>query len=100
MILPFLIRPEAEQDLKDIYRWYEDQIEGLGREFLLCVDAALERMKRNPHAFAVVYHAVRRVLIRRFPYGILYRVEDNRIVVLAVFHARRSPKTWAKRVLK
>jgi plasmid stabilization system protein ParE len=50
-----------------------------------------------PEAHAKVYHDVRRVLVRRFPYSIYYRFRADRIVVLAVFHNKRDPKVWKAR---
>lgn len=86
------IRPEAEHDLKEAYAWYEAQIPGLGADFLLHVDAQLKSLQRSPLQNPVVHQEVRRCLIRRFPYSIFYIVEDERVVVLAVFHAKRDPK--------
>ncbi len=91
------IRSEAEQDLKEAYAWYETQMPGLGADFLLHVDAQLKSIHRYPLQNPVVHQEVRRCLIRRFPYGIFYIVEDKRIVVLAVFHAKRDPKSWQTR---
>jgi len=91
------IRPEAEQDMRETYAWYETQMPGLGANFLLHVDAQLRSLQRNPSQYPVVHREVRRCLVRRFPYGIFYLVEDKRIVVLAVFHAKRDPKSWQTR---
>ncbi|NJL41758.1 MAG: type II toxin-antitoxin system RelE/ParE family toxin [Leptolyngbyaceae cyanobacterium SM1_4_3] len=50
-----------------------------------------------PEAYEVVFENVRRAVVRKFPYLILYKVEPNRVVVLAVFHSKRDPKTWQDR---
>ena len=92
-----VFRPEAREDLADAYRWYEDKRVGLGDEFLLVVDAAIEQVRRAPDEHSVVHRDVRRVLTRRFPYGLFYVIEVERIVVLAVFHGRRDPKSVRKR---
>lgn len=88
------IRPEAEQDMREAHAWYEKQMPGLGANFLLHVDAQLRSIQRAPLQNPVVQQEVRRCLVRRFPYGIFYMVEPKRIVVLAVFHAKRDPKAW------
>jgi plasmid stabilization system protein ParE len=88
-----VFRPEARADLESAYRWYEDRRRGLGEELLLVVDAAIEQIRRAPEAYPVVHRDVRRVLTRRFPYGVFYLVESRRIVVLAVFHGRRDPES-------
>jgi len=92
-----IIRPEAEQDMQGAFGWYEDRVSGLGREFLRCVDAAIAQINRAPAIHPVVYQDIRRVLTRRFPFGIFYIVVGQRIIVLAVLHTRRDPSLWQKR---
>jgi len=93
----FIIRPEAEVELAEAFDWYEQQVPGLGSEFLLSVDASFNAILRNPHQYPVVHKAVRRALTRRFPYEVLFVSEDEYIVVLSVFHAKRNPKHWQER---
>jgi plasmid stabilization system protein ParE len=97
MTLPLIIREEAEADLADAKKWYEQQRAGLGDEFILCVDAAFERIRRMPEVHLILHKGVRRGLVRRFPYGIFYRVEEDYISVLAVMHNRRDPQRWQSR---
>lgn len=92
-----IIRPEAETDLAEAFVWYEERVPGLGSDFLLSVDAALASVQRNPEMYPVMYKNVQRCLIRRFPYGIFYIIEKGEIVVLAVLHAKRDPRTWRER---
>jgi toxin ParE1/3/4 len=92
-----IIRPDAERDLAEAYSWYEAQVPGLGSDFLLSIDAALSSIQRTPEMYPIVYKNVRRALVRRFPYGMFYVVEEVRIVVLGILHARRDPKTWQDR---
>jgi len=98
MTYGIIVRPEAEQDLREAAQWYEEKLEGLGREFLVCIDAALSLIKRNPKLYPQIYKNVRRMLIRRFPFGIFYIVEEAQIAVLAIFHASRAPKKWQERI--
>jgi toxin ParE1/3/4 len=68
---PLIVRCEAEADLSAAYQWYEQQVRGLGAEFLLCVDAVMASIERNPQLYPVVHRGViRRSLTRRFPYGV------------------------------
>ena len=92
-----IIRPEAEQDIREAYSWYETQMSGLGANFLLRIDAALSSVQRNPRQYPLIHQGVRRCLVRRFPYGILFLVEEKQIIVLAVFHAKRDPRSWQER---
>ena len=97
MKLALIIRPEAERDLAEAHGWYESKIPGLGSDFLLCVDATLYSLQRTPEIYPIVHKNVRRALIRRFPYGVFYLVEKDRIVIIGVLHARRDPRTWRHR---
>lgn len=92
-----LIRPVAETEIEDAMNWYEKQRIGLGSDFLLCLEEGLVKIERTPEMFPVVYKNIRRLLIKRFPYGIFYICEKNLISVLAVFHASRNPLTWEQR---
>jgi plasmid stabilization system protein ParE len=92
------IRIEAEQDLSEAYHYYQDCRDGLGDEFLLCIEATLATITRQPSLYASVHRNVHRALIHRFPFGVFYFVEDDHIIVVAVMHMRRSPQFWHKRV--
>jgi plasmid stabilization system protein ParE len=98
MTYQLAIEPEAEADLDEAYRWYENQRSGLGGEFIACVDAAFERICETPELHAVVYKHVRQALIRRFPYVICYVFEEPWVSVVAVFHGHRDPAIWKLRV--
>ena len=93
-----IVRPEAEAEMAGAFDWYEDRSPGLGSEFLLCVDAVLSSIQRNPQQFPRVHRIVRRALTRRFPYEVFFVEDDDRVVVLSVFHAKRNPKIWKKRI--
>ena len=92
-----IVRPEAEADIGDAYKWYESQRKGLGESFLLCIEESLARISRKPSIYRLVHENVRRILIHRFPFGIFFVEEDDRVVIIAVLHARRNPKAWKKR---
>jgi plasmid stabilization system protein ParE len=98
MSVPFIITPEAEQDLTDGRDWYERQKDGLGIEFVLAVGAVFERLQANPRMHQIVRKDVRRAVVKRFPYVVFYRALADRTEVIAVHDARRDPKRWQKRV--
>ena len=92
-----IIRPEAEYDLKETFSWYEDKRKGLGHVFLLQVDAGLRFIERNPEIHPAEYKETRKHLIKRFPYKIIYLIEKQTIIILAVIHTKRSPRLIKKR---
>jgi toxin ParE1/3/4 len=98
--MPYIltIRKEAEADLSEAFQYYEDCRLGLGNDFLLCVDAALSLIERNPNQYRVIHKEIRRTFIERFPFGIFYVLKGTDIIVLAVFHARKKPSKWQSRL--
>ena len=93
-----IVRPEAEDDLKEAFYWYEDKRTGLGYDFLLQVDAGINFIYRNPEIHLIEYKGTRKHLIKRFPYKIIYLVEEEKIIILAVLHGKRRPDLIKKRI--
>ena len=98
MTYSVIVRPEAEREIQEAFDWYEERSEGLGTEFLRTADACLSGVQRSPEAYQVVHAGVRRALLRKFPYALFYLVRDDKIIVLACFHIKRSPADWQRRV--
>jgi plasmid stabilization system protein ParE len=86
-----IVQPEAETDLKEAFRWYQAQRQGLGQEFLDEASRALSRIAEQPLRHALVHGEARRALLRRFPYVVLYVARDESVFVLAVLHQHRDP---------
>jgi|SRR3990172_9177168 len=97
MTLEVRLRPEAEQDLADAAIWYDEQLPGLGRQFLDEMLVAFSSIAETPLMYPIIHRNTRRTLIHRFPFGVYYRVENSIIVVLAVMHGSRDPHRWKVR---
>ena len=67
-----IFAPEAERDIAEAYSWYEGRRVGLGEEFLSCVEASIQKIRRDPNLYPVIYKEYRRTLVRRFPYVVFY----------------------------
>lgn len=93
-----IVRPEAEDDLKEAFSWYEDKRAGLGYDFLLQVEAGLKFIERNPEIHPSEYKGTKKHFIKRFPYKIIYLLEETKVIVLAVIHGKRSPELIKKRI--
>lgn len=94
MKLPIVWMPEAAADLRHARSWYDDIRPELGERFAVAVDKTIEAIAEHPLQFPVVHRGRRRAGVRRFPYGIFFEIQPERIVVIACFHAKRNPKRW------
>jgi plasmid stabilization system protein ParE len=93
----FLVKAKADADMRAAKRWYDDQRPGLGDEFIEEVLRAFEVIQRNPLAAPIRCRGTRRIAVKRFPYGVFYRLGGNQIRVVAVYHDKREPKGWKSR---
>lgn len=91
-----MVQP-AEQEMSDAAAYYELQVSGLGRDFLAKIASAVADIAEAPERWPVVRMNVRRRLVHRFPYGLLYRIDVAEVVVLAVSHLHRHPTYWVGR---
>jgi plasmid stabilization system protein ParE len=98
MSYKLVIRAEAETEIDEAFRWYEERRSGLGKDFVLRVDACLSIIRKKPYSWPVQYKQVRRALLHRFPYGVHYFVVEDAIIVIAVFHSKRNPAIWQNRI--
>lgn len=91
------VRKQAQADIDEAARWYESQRPGLGGEFLDEILSAFSLLSEHPEAAPEVHRSTRRTLIKRFPFGIFYRVIGPHVVVMAVMHSSRDPRGWQER---
>lgn len=85
---------EAVDEVEAVARWYAERSSTAAIAFSDEIDAAESAIVRLPEAWPSFDHGTRRYLLRRFPYSVVYRVEPDRIVIVAVAHARRRPGYW------
>ena len=97
MTLPVVWIPEANEDLLEAQAWYSSIRPALGERFARAVEATVESLAEHPLQFPLVHRSIRRAGVRRFPYGILFEVQEHRIVVIACFHGKRNPTRWQVR---
>lgn len=92
-----LLLRAARADLRRAARFYEEEADGLGADFLTEVGRSLAMLEENSELGAPLRAGARKLLVRRFPYLIIYRTEAERVLVLAVGHQRRHPQSWLGR---
>jgi len=83
-----------------LVEYYNHEVPGLGKDFVAEIRAALERIRHFPKGWHPLTENVRRCRLRRFPYGLIYAVLDQEIVIVAVAHLHRRPDYWRKRLGK
>jgi plasmid stabilization system protein ParE len=91
-----IIRKRAENHLEEAYNYYELQRPALGAEFLLSVEVALNQIQKSPLIFPQRHNEIRCAFVPRFPYGIFYLSDNDKIIVFACFHLSRNPRNWHK----
>ncbi|MBI5235255.1 MAG: type II toxin-antitoxin system RelE/ParE family toxin [Deltaproteobacteria bacterium] len=98
MKVSFLKAAQIEVDAA--VAWYGSLGAGLELRFLDNLDNAVRRVATYPYAYAEVEHGLRRCLFSRFPYGIIYGIDADTIIVVAAAHLHREPRYWIDRMLE
>jgi plasmid stabilization system protein ParE len=88
----------AQSELDDTVTWYNRQASGLGREFLDELDRAVRRAVAFPMSYPEIEPGIRRCRLARFPYGLIYGLDGETLVVVAVAHLHRRPRYWIDRI--
>ncbi len=93
MIYHLKVQVEAIFDAKDAFEWYELQKEGLGFGFLNELEKGFEKITTNPQHFSTYINKLyRRIRIHRFPFLVLYEIEENNVIVIGIRHTKRDIK--------
>ncbi len=90
--------PDIADDLRGSYQWYERQSEGLGYELLDEIESSYEAIIDFPEAWSPFLYGFRRYLLSRFPYSIIYKIEEKMIYIIAIMHNSRKPNFWLERL--
>lgn len=89
----------AQSEVDDAFAWYDSQSQSLGTQFLDDLDRAVRRIVAYPLANTIIEEGIRRCLLSRFPYGIIYGIDSEIVIVIAVAHLHREPRYWIDRLL-
>ena len=93
----YAFHPEAEIEFVKAVEYYEEREKGLGYDLAVEIYSTIERILAQPKAWPILKQDIRRSLVRRFPYAILYSEAMDGIFVLAVMHLHREPDYWKNR---
>jgi plasmid stabilization system protein ParE len=95
--MKYVFHPDALNEYSEAVQYYSQQRTEVAQAFIDAVEDAIYRIREAPTRWTVIEEDVRRCLTRSFPYGILYTIESDYILILAVMHCNREPGYWKNR---
>ena len=90
--------PEALAEYQEAALYFADRQPGLERRYIASVESALKRIAESPRSFRSFDGDIRRCLTRVFPYSVLYSIESDHVLIIAVMHTSREPDYWRERI--
>jgi len=96
--MKYVFHPAALTEYGEAVEFYAQRRVELAQAFINAVEDAIFRIVESPSRWALIDEDIRRCLTRKFPYGILYTIEDDYILIVAVMHCSRVPGYWKKRI--
>lgn len=94
----YSFHPEAEAEFVNSIDYYEGIEKNLGYDFAVEVYSTIERIVSHPQAWPIIETDIRRALVKRFPFGVLYSEEAEGIFIVAMMHLHRNPGYWKNRI--
>jgi plasmid stabilization system protein ParE len=94
----YSFHPEARLEYRDAAAYYEAAQPGLGAAFTIEIESVISQICAVPQRWRIIEEDIRRCVARRFPYGVLYTVENDYVLIVAVMHGSREPGYWRHRI--
>ena len=95
--MKYVFHPEALSEYAEAVEYYTKQRTEVAQAFINAIEDAVYRIREDPTRYAAMDEDIRRCMARKFPYGILYTIERDYILILAVMHCSREPGYWKSR---
>lgn len=89
---------EAAEEAEQAALWYAERSRSASVGFWEELDKAFEAIAASPQAWPPHSHGTRRYVLRRYPFGVIYRLEPGRVVIVAIAHTSREPGYWSRRI--
>jgi hypothetical protein len=93
----YFFHPEAELELNYSVDYYEECQSGLGLDFADEIYKTIQRIINFPKAWQIIDGDIRRCLTNRFPFGVIYLIHNNQLIILAIMQLNRKPNYWKNR---
>ena len=94
MIKKIKFAREASNEFLDSVEWYEARSVVLGLRFTDEIDSTIERIRLNPELYSSIVDDIKRIQVNKFPFSIFYKIEDDTLVILRIFHNKKKPIAW------
>jgi toxin ParE1/3/4 len=95
--MKYVFHPAALIEYSEAVQHYAQNRTALAQAFIDAVENTIYRIRESPTTWQIIDEDVRRCMTRKFPYGVLYTVEENEILILAIMHCSREPNYWKNR---
>jgi plasmid stabilization system protein ParE len=95
--MKYVFHPEALTEYAETVQYYTAERIELAQAFINAVENAIYRVRKSPTLYALIDEDLRRCMIHKFPYGIIYTIEPDYILILAIMHCSREPRYWENR---
>jgi toxin ParE1/3/4 len=95
--MKYVFHPAALIEYSEAVQYYAQNRTALAQAFIDAVENTIYRIRESPITWPIVDEDVRRCMTRKFPYGVLYTVEEDKILILAIMHCSRAPNYWKNR---
>ncbi len=95
--MKYVFHPEALAEYSDAVQYYAEQRTEIAQAFINAIEDTIFRIKESPNRYAAIDEDIRRCMTRKFPYGILYTIEEDYILILSVMHCSREVGYWKNR---
>lgn len=95
--MKYVFHPEALSEYAEAVKYYSEQRTEIAQSFIDAVEEAIYKIRETPCRYSIWDEDVRRCLTRKFPYAILFTIEPDYILILAVMHCSREPRYWQNR---
>jgi toxin ParE1/3/4 len=96
--MKYAFHPEALEEYRQAVLWYASREQQAALHFVASIEEAIKRVVDAPTRWRIIDEDIRRCLTRVFPYAILYTIEDDSILIVAIMHCSREPGYWKARV--
>ncbi|NEP13241.1 MAG: type II toxin-antitoxin system RelE/ParE family toxin [Symploca sp. SIO2C1] len=96
--MKYVFHPLALTEYSQAVEFYAERNKELAQDFINSVESAIFKVIEFPRRWPVIEDTVRRCLTRKFPYAILYAIEEDYILIVAVMHCNRKPEYWQERI--